>query len=77
MKYVNNFLDKILTDSASAATGVKTRIPVTGTSILLMAIVIVLLCILFETGENAGKLSPKYRIIEKPSKNETNSSDSK
>ena len=76
MKYVNNFLDKILTDSASAASGVKTRIPVTGTSILLMAIVILLLCLLFEGGESGGKLPPKYRIVEKP-KNETKSSDSK
>ncbi len=75
MKYVNNFLDKILTDSASAATGVKTRIPVTGTSILLMAVVILLLCLLFEGGEkgsNAGKLPPNYRIVEK-SKNESKS----
>ena len=76
MKYVNTFLNTILVESGSAASGVKTRIPVTGQTILLMAIVILLLCLLIEGGENGGKLPPKYRIVEKP-KSETKSSDSK
>jgi hypothetical protein len=40
-----------------------------------MAVVILLLCLLFEGGEkgsNAGKLPPNYRIVEK-SKNESKS----